>query len=140
MRLRFRRRMEPVASVNLVPMIDVVFQLVVFLMVTTTFKIEPALALTLPSSTSSQPVALTPLVVSVAGEDQLFINDVPTTLQDLATALAAFDNAESEQVRSIIIDGDRTIPYALLVQVLDQVRQSGYSSVALRTRAAPGGN
>ena len=138
MRLRFRRRLEPNTHVNLVPMIDVVFQLVVFLMVTTTFKITPAVVLSLPDSTSAQPVTVSDLVVSVVSRQEVYVNNGdPGSLDELEAQLSRIGRPRPEEIRSIIIEAGRGVPYEVIVEVLDAVRQSGFTSVALRTKAVP---
>ena len=54
-------------GINMTPMIDVVFQLVVFFMVSSTFVVTPGIDLNLPKSGSSDAVVTTPTVVTVAG-------------------------------------------------------------------------
>ena len=61
-----RRRLQRSTTVDMVPMIDVVFQLVIFFMVSSTFKITPAIGLTLPDSATAVPTEMTRLIVGRA--------------------------------------------------------------------------
>ena len=63
--MRFKRRLSTQSTPNLIPMIDVVFQLVVFFMVSTTFIITPGISLVLPSSQTAESVAMSKLVITV---------------------------------------------------------------------------
>lgn len=134
--MQFRRRLKPNAVVDLVPMIDVVFQLVVFFMVSSTFVMTPGISLDLPQSTSSEPVVMTRLVVTVGSEDEIYLNRERYDLQGLNGALADLDGEEDESVRSVVIEGDRDVSYDLMVRVLDVLRRNGYRGVNLRTREA----
>lgn len=132
--MQFRRRLKPNAVVDLVPMIDVVFQLVVFFMVSSTFVMTPGINLDLPRSTSSEPVVMTRLVVTVGGEDEIYLNRERYDLQGLHRALQAL--GDGDEVRSVVIEGDKDISYDLMVRVLDVLRRNGYRGVNLRTREA----
>lgn len=134
--MQFRRRLKPNAVVDLVPMIDVVFQLVVFFMVSSTFVMTPGISLDLPQSTSSEPVVMTRLVVTVGGEDEIYLNRERYDLQGLNGALADLDGDEEEALRSVVIEGDKDVSYDLMVRVLDVLRRNGYRGVNLRTREA----
>lgn len=128
-----RRRLQRRTTVDMVPMIDVVFQLVIFFMVSSTFKITPAIGLTLPESETAAPTEMSQLVVAVHSEDLIYLNDREVDLRGLADAFSA-DGIVPEAVGSVIVEGDRTVSYQLLVDVLDIVRLNGFRDVALRTR------
>ncbi|MFO8064534.1 MAG: ExbD/TolR family protein [Spirochaetota bacterium] len=136
--MQFRRRLRPEAQVDLIPMIDVIFQLVVFFMVSSTFITTPGIALDLPSSSSSESVTMNRLVVTVAGEEEIYLNRERYALEDLNDALAAeaedIPEDESETgVRSVVIEADRGISYDLMVTVLDILRENGFRAVNLST-------
>ena len=119
----------------MVPMIDVVFQLVVFFMVTSTFKITPAIGLILPDSATAEPTEMSRLVVAVHSDELIYLNKEKVDLEGLQEAFSADDGFNPENVQSIIVEGDRAVSYELLVDVLDVLRMNGFSNVALRTRA-----
>jgi biopolymer transport protein ExbD len=132
--MRFKRRLSTQSTPNLIPMIDVVFQLVVFFMVSTTFIITPGISLVLPSSQTAEPVAMTKLVITVVSRDEIYFNKEKHTLASLNDRLAEITEAEKEQIKTVILEGDRTISYSLLVEILDVLRINGFKGVNLRTR------
>ncbi|TVR90748.1 MAG: biopolymer transporter ExbD [Spirochaetaceae bacterium] len=141
--MQFRRRLSRNANVDLIPMIDVVFQLVVFFMVSSTFIMTPGINLDLPGSSSSEPVVVTRTIVSVVSADEVYLNRERFTLQELDLALrsaSAPDTrgelapGEEPATRSVVIEADRSVSYELMVQVLDVLRRNGYRGVNLRTR------
>jgi len=132
--MRFRRRLSPQSTPNLIPMIDVVFQLVVFFMVSTTFIITPGISLVLPSSQTAEPVVMSKLVITVVARDEIYINQEQHTLASLSSRLAEITEAEKEQIKTVVLEGDRTISYSLLVEILDVLRINGFKGVNLRTR------
>lgn len=133
--MQFRRRLSPNANVDLVPMIDVVFQLVVFFMVSSTFVMTPGIALDLPAASSDEQVVMNRLVVTVASPEEIYLNRRELTLDGLGRALAelARDEADEEGVRSIVLEADRGVNYELIVQVLAIMRQNGFRAVSMRT-------
>jgi len=134
--MHFRRRLSPNANIDLIPMIDVVFQLVVFFMVSSTFVLTPGIALDLPESSSSEAVVVDRVVVTIASPDELYLNRDRVTFSELDTMLAAI-NAQAEELdggaRSAIIEANSEVPYETIVAVLDVMRRNDYRGIALRT-------
>lgn len=136
--MRFRRRLSPKANVDLIPMIDVVFQLVVFFMVSSTFALTPGIAIDLPASQSSEPVVINRLVVTVASESEFYVNREPVDLGGMLATLQGLDAETSTDVaegeaKSAIVEADAAVPYETIVRLLDVLRQAGYRGIALRT-------
>jgi biopolymer transport protein ExbD len=132
--MRFRRKLSTNATVDLIPMIDVVFQLVVFFMVSSTFILTPGISLVLPQSETSEPVVMTRLVVTVVARDEVYLNKDEYTLAGLDGALEAMAEEEQEEIKTVVIEGDREVSYSLMIEVLDVLRRNGYKGVNLRTR------
>ena len=135
--MRFQRRLKPQATVDLVPMIDVVFQLVVFFMVSTTFIVTPGIGLTFPASTTSEQVVMSKLVVSVKSREEIYLNKEKVDLADLDNELGGLQTAQGEDPevkRTIVLEGDKDIPYDLMIEVLDVLRKNGFTEVNLKTR------
>jgi biopolymer transport protein ExbD len=132
--MRFKRRLSPQANVNLIPMIDVVFQLVVFFMVSTTFIITPGISLVLPDSSTSEPVLMSRLVITVISRDEVYLNKERYTLAGLDESLAALSEDERGQIKTVVLEGDRGVSYSLMVEVLDTLRRNGFKGINLRTR------
>ena len=132
--MRFKRRLMPQANVDLVPMIDVVFQLVIFFMVSTTFILTPGISLVLPGSKTSEPVVMTKFVVTVVSEDEIYLNKNKYTLSGLDNKLESMTTAEKQEVKTVVVEGDRTVSYDLMIKVLDVLRKNGFKGVNLKTR------
>ncbi|WP_319560869.1 biopolymer transporter ExbD [Marispirochaeta sp.] len=135
--MQFRRRLKTNATVDLVPMIDVVFQLVIFFMVSTTFILTPGINLSLPESTTAEPVAASRIIITVAGEEEIYINKERVALDSLIPMLQ--EMRVSSEIGNVVLEGDRQVPYSLLIQVLDILRAAGFSGANLRTLEPGGG-
>ena len=131
--MHFRRRLSPNANVDLIPMIDVVFQLVVFFMVSSTFVLTPGIALDLPESSSTEQVVINRLTVTVVSYDEIYVNRERVSMDELEQQIQAITIGEGDGTMSAVVEGDRGVPYETLVGVLDALRKNGYRGVALRT-------
>ena len=134
--MHFKRRLSPSVKPDMVPMIDVVFQLVIFFMVSSTFIQTPGISIDLPKSSTSENVAMTKIVVTVAAEDEIYLNKQAYTLAAFRKALSDISDEERAGVRSVVIEGDQDVSYELLVKVLDVLRKNSFEGVSLRMRAA----
>ena len=132
--MEFQRRLKPAVNLDLIPMIDVVFQLVLFFLVTSTFIVTPALNLNLPESSTAEPVLASKLVVTVVAEEEIYLNRERTTLAGLAGDLRLFPAEPADKTSSIIIEGDENVSYRLMIEVLDVLRREGYRGIGLKTR------
>ncbi|MFP4563349.1 MAG: ExbD/TolR family protein [Spirochaetia bacterium] len=132
--MKFKQRLTPISRVDLIPLIDVVFQLVVFFMVTSTFLLTPGIGLVLPESETADPVVMGKLVVTVSSRDEIYVNQDRYTLQSFGEALQEMPEGEREDISTVILEGDTGVPYGLLVAVLDELRTAGFRGINLRTR------
>jgi len=134
MRMRFRRSLTTRTNVELIPLIDVVFQLVVFFMVSTTFILTPGISLILPGSETSEPVAMTKLVVTVISEEEIYLNKERYDIGGLEGRLRMLTEEEKGEIKTVVIEGDEAVSYRLMVDVLDALRKNGFKGVNLKTR------
>ena len=131
MNLRPRRSEEP--DVSLTPLIDVVFLLLIFFMVTTTFRKEGEFDVTLPEASNTETVReekqLT-VAVDAAGFYQVGDLRLPDRrLTTLSSALQSAVGADREQ--PILIRGDAQTPHQAIVRVLDAATQLGLKNVGI---------
>lgn len=131
--MRFRRRLTAHAIVDLVPMIDVVFQLILFFLVATTFAIMPGITLKLPESSTAEPTAMTRLAVGLVSRDEVYLNDKRVSLSELDAALGKVSIVERADIKSVTLEADKSVPYGLTVEVLDLLRKNGFRGINLHT-------
>ena len=119
---------------DLIPMIDVVFQLVVFFMVSSTFMLTPGIKLALPTSTTAEPVVMSEMVVTIAADGEIYINRDGYTLEAFDQALAVIASEAADEIESVIIEGDESVSYELMITVLDVLRKNGFVDMNLKLR------
>jgi biopolymer transport protein ExbD len=126
---------EDEPAVNLTPLIDVVFILLIFFMVSTTFQRESEIKIELPDA-SSEPVEekedVLEIVIDVEGH--YFIDEqqvVNTEIETLKTAIQKFLGEQTEM--PVVIRADRNTPYESVVRAMDATAQLGLVQMSLAT-------
>jgi biopolymer transport protein ExbD len=133
--MRIQRRLKPDSGIDMTPLIDVVYQLVIFFMITSVFKTAPGIALDLPGSTTSSAVSTTALSVTAVSEDEIYVDKTRTTLQGLdATVKEAVQGRDKKELKAYF-QGEKASSYQLMVSVLDVLRANGIENVGLATAA-----
>lgn len=134
MRLSPPRPEEP--DVNLTPMIDVVFLLLLFFMVSTSFIRESSLKVNLPEATGQPTEQIDEAIdIVISGQGHFTLGDTIVSAKD-ATRLAAVLKklANNNPNPHIIISADAEAEYQLIVTAMDTAQQLGYTRLTLATR------
>lgn len=133
MNLRRRHREEP--EVNLTPLIDVVFLMLIFFMVSTTFEKESAIKIDLPRASQSETTKDDKAVeITINARGEYFINRASLLNRDPDTLKAAIIKyAGSDNNRPFIIRADANAPHQSVVTVLDVAGQLGFSRISIPT-------
>ena len=131
--MRMQRRLRPDTSINLTPLIDVILQLIIFFMITTTFKTAPGIALELPSSATAQSVQSSVIRVVVVSEREIYVDRAKTDLAGLPKAIAKRAEGGDPSSFKATLECGKTAPYQLVISCLDGLRKNGIEAVGLRT-------
>lgn len=122
------------ATVDLIPMIDVVFQLILFFLVSTTFAILPAISVNLPSSETAQGTSYDSITITVETNGTIWFNEAKVSMAELEELLLNFDTEEIEKAKyPIMLEADEMVTNGTIVSIFDVLRKSGFSAVNLRT-------
>ena len=132
MKVSARKKTKPV--VDLSPMLDVIFQLILFFLVSTTFNLLPAINVNLPKSSTSSGAESSGITISVEENGTLWFNDEKVSEKELAALLSNFDTKEIERKNfPVLISADENVKNGKIVELFDIIRMSGFASVSLRT-------
>ena len=138
--MQFYTRKRRNLFVNVVSLIDILAILLIFFIVSTTFrKKQPQVQINLPESkeAESAPAPTTePVVLRVKNGDQISLDDKPVALDQLAAAIQA--SREAHPKRGIALQADREAPFGVVVKVLDALKQAGIQDVPAFTQPEPG--
>ena len=121
--------------INITSLIDVMFLLLIFFMVTSTFKNQPAINLVLPRSATAEETVMTPVVLYLTAAGDFYLNDTAVGQDELLTRLRELRVASGEN--RIVVRADENAPHGAVVGLIDAVKQSGFTRVSLSAR--PGG-
>ncbi|MDA3851658.1 MAG: biopolymer transporter ExbD [Spirochaetaceae bacterium] len=131
--MQFQRTLKPQISLDLTPLIDVVFQLVIFFMVAMVFNTSPGLELQLPSSETSETISMDELRITLVSEEEIYLNKELVSWDMLEEKLDSMAPLIVEQQKSVIIEGDKAVPYDIFIRTLDILRFRGIQDVGLIT-------
>lgn len=134
MRLKARRKGVQ-ASVDMTPMLDVVFQLIIFFLVSTTFAVLPGISLKLPESTTAESTSNLGITITADKNGGLWFNDKQVSYKTLGDELAKFDTKTTKKSEfPITIEADDEVTNGTIVKLFDVIRVNGYAAVNIRTK------
>jgi len=107
------------ALFNLIPLVNVLFLLLIFFALSTTFVLQPGISVTLPYSSFALSPQRNPQVVSITAGPAIFFHDERLSIEELRKSLAD----------SGIIKADRDTPYDLIMKIMNDALQLGFSVV-----------
>ncbi|MCF6337993.1 MAG: biopolymer transporter ExbD [Gammaproteobacteria bacterium] len=129
--MEFEGRARIHSHLDIAPLIDIVFLLLVFFMLTSTFMVPEAIELELPESSSAQVSDITPIIVSLNETGQLALNGERIDLEQLRATIEPLIKQNADV--PITLKSDASTRVQLLLQVMDEIRAAGGTDVALAT-------
>ncbi len=138
--MQFYTRKRRNLFVNVVSLIDILAILLIFFIVSTTFrKKQPQVQINLPESKEAESAPAPtpePVVLRVKNGDQISLDDKPVTIDKLAAAIQSAREAHPKC--GIAMQADREAPFGVVVKVLDALKQAGIQDVPAFTQPEPG--
>ena len=131
--MRFSREPEEDFSLDYTSLIDVVFLLLIFFMVSTQFvTFQKRLEVALPKAKAGKKVKVKKkeVVIEMTANGRLFWNGRPVSWKGLKERLSQ----EKEKVKSVVVRADRSLPYGDVVRVMGFCKEAGISEVGIAVR------
>ncbi len=119
------------AGVDMAPLIDMVFILLIFFLVTSTFARESGLDVARPQSQHGREVEQTALRLGITGSGAVILEGRPIPIQEIPTRVRRF--AAGQREPTIVLIPDRRLPTQDLVTVMDAARAGGVHRIVLAT-------
>lgn len=136
--MNFKRKNNEEFDLNLTPLIDVVFLLLIFFMVTTTFDRETQLKIELPQASGEHKKAAKSLEVSIDSNSRFFINQKEVVNSGLATIKKALMQAAGDQKSPpLLISADGQATHQSVIKVLDAAGQLGFVNITFAANQPP---
>jgi biopolymer transport protein TolR len=128
-----RHEDDPVAEMNLIPLIDISLTLLIIMMITTTFVRQPGFTLKLPEAATRQGKPETPkdLVIGIDRTGKYWVDGKNPTDADLLRNLKAA-YAQNHEVR-VLVKGDEGVPYGRVSHAMDIISQANIKHINLPT-------
>lgn len=114
-------------EINLTPMLDVVFIMLIFFIVTTSFIRESGVEIERPESSAATAQPDAQVMVALTAEGAVWVDGQPVDAHSVGSKVAALVNGGG----GVVIQADRQSTTGLLVEVMDRIREAGVENVAV---------
>ena len=132
--MEFERRKKVSTQLNIAPLIDVVFQLLIFFMLTAHFVTQPGIKITLPTAATSKLHPEEEIIIFITKDNFLYLNNEEVTLNELLDKLKSALIETKKRTKTVIIKADEKINLGLAVKVMDIARQAGVEGLVISTK------
>ena len=129
--MRFRERGDAEQRIDISPLIDMVFILLIFFMVSTTFVKDMKLELNRPSASSAAPASTQAIRLYIDNAGDTFLDGQPIRVWVIQSRLR--DLLAGSGQESVLVVTDDQVPAGRLVEVVDQARRAGAQDVGVAT-------
>ncbi len=130
--MRFKRKLTlERGSLDVTPLIDVVFLLLVFFMLTSSFLMQPSIRVNLPRVHVGAPVEVQKLEITIDGGDNIYLGKRQVTIEELKAVVE--DWASRGSSLPVLIRGDEDATLGRVVQVWDICKASGITKLRIGT-------
>jgi len=130
--MEFEGRRRISTRLNIAPLIDVVFLLLIFFMLSSHFITQPGIKITLPSAVTARLHPEEDIIISITEDNSLYLNEKLVTLENLLEQLKV-EMARIEK-KIVIIKADEKIDLGLAVKVMDIARQAEAERLIISTK------
>ncbi len=129
MKFRDLRRVQ--AHPGMTAMIDIIFLLLLFFVLSSTFIVQPGIKINLPRTVSTEQPTRKDLVVIIARDQRIFLNNTQITFESLWGRL--IEELKFQRQGTLVIRADRDVPHGFVVRVMDVAKQAGANRIAIAT-------
>ncbi len=130
--MEFRKQVKRQAGIDLSPLIDVVFLLLLFFMISTTFLQDTGLSLELPDSERQERGKTEAMVIQIDPSGQCFYKGENISLEELASVLPKDIEAASD--KNVVIEADKKTEHGSVVAVMNLIKDSGGEGLTVATK------
>ncbi len=123
---------EEEVSIDIAPLIDVVFILLIFFLVTATFMNDSGIPLTRAEARNTEPLPTESLRINISTSESIYIKGKKVSLSDIPQYVRNFNTGKERA--NIIIVADENVSAKKLISVMDEIRSAGSHNIALATR------
>ena len=129
--MRFREKRITKSIINLTPMVDMLFLILLFFLVTSSFIEQPNIKLELPSSKYAATSKLEEKVLTISQDGKLFFQNKPVERTDLIPVLENAFSGQSD--KTLVMRADKNVSYGVIVDVMDAAKGAGLKKIIAPT-------
>lgn len=131
--MRLPDEAEIPAQINIVPMIDVIFAILTFFIMSTLFLTRSeGLSVNLPQAQTAQTQSSSMITVTIDSQGKVFLNRQAVDLEELEAGIRRLANPSQESL--VVLNADRTVEHGIVVEVMDRLRQVKGTKLAIATQ------
>ena len=130
--MQFMTKTRRRVIINITSLIDVLFLLLIFFIVSSTFLEQPGMKLDLPKTQRREAMRMEGYTLFIMSDESMYINEEPITMEQLADELKSV--APEVEERGLILKADDNVRYGLVVEVMDIAKLSGIKKLVVATR------
>lgn len=130
-RRRFQTQVNEEIEINMTPMLDIVFIMLIFFIVTASFVNETGLSIQRPQSSTAEKKDSTSIPVAISADGQVHINKQAVDVQTIESIISQL-KAENPK-STVMIQADKDASTGQLVRVMDKIRLGGIREIAIAT-------
>jgi biopolymer transport protein ExbD len=131
--MQFKTRRKRTVLINITSLIDVLFLLLIFFMVSSTFLEQPGIKLELPFAESAVVVEQKDYVLFVNKQDKMFLNDKAVNLDELESKIK--DALPEMKDAALVLKADQDVTHGFVVKVMDIAKRSGVKKLIIGTKS-----
>ena len=129
--MQFNEKPKRRVIINITSLIDVLFLLLIFFMVTSTFLEQPGMKLELPSAKSTEISQVEKLVLYIGPGGEIIFNDQTVMLDDLESVIKEAVPLAKE--KTLVLKADKTVQHGTVVAVMDIAKRAGLEKLVVGT-------
>jgi len=135
--MRLRKKESSVQDIDISPLIDMVFILLIFFMVSTTFVKDMQLDIDRPQASTQTAASTKAIRVFIDNNGDVYLNSEPVRVWVLQSLLK--DELSQSTQKSVLVVTDTQVPAGKLIEVVDQCKLAGAKDVGVATEVEVGG-
>ena len=127
------RQQKPrnIININITSLVDVLFILLIFVLVSTTFLEQPALDIELPKAKSAGLERIQEMIVSISREGQIYFNNQAVNKIQLADLIT--QGLQKDSQMPVVLKADENVSYGLVIEIMDVMRDTGVKKLVALT-------
>ncbi|OQX95929.1 hypothetical protein B6I21_02985 [candidate division KSB1 bacterium 4572_119] len=130
--MHFTEKKRKKININITSLIDVLFLLLIFFMVSSTFVEQPGMKLELPESKSSASEKISELILEISPSGNILLNDKQVSIEMLEQNFKELLPRLEE--KSLVLKADKNVPHGTVVRVMDLAKLSGLEKLIIATK------